>query len=95
MNYDIVNITHYFFLFRFEPKLSVKEYVKRNSHFYFTKLEATIFTNWVWGPRQNKKAIRSIIKPIDKKLFDDKNKRLIPKVITMWKYYSRTLLRLV
>ena len=94
MNYDIVNITHYS-LSRFEPKLSVKEYVKRNSYFYFTKLESTILTNWVWGPRQNKKAIRSIIKPIDKKLFDDKNKKLIPKVITMWKYYSRTLLRLV
>ena len=94
MNYYIVNITHYS-LSRFEPKLSVKDYVKRKSYFYFTKLESMISTIWVWGPRQNKKAIKSIIKPLDKKRFDDKNKKLIPKVITTWKYYSRTLLRLI
>ena len=36
---------------------------------------------------------RSIIKPTDKTRFDDKNKKILPRVITKWKYYIRAILR--
>ena len=67
--------------------------IQRDSQYYLTKLESKILTNWIWGPRQNKEATQTIIKPIDKTLFDQRNKKLVPKVITMWKYYVRSFLR--
>ena len=73
--------------------MSVKDYVRRESYFYFSKLESTILTNWVWGPRQNTEIRESIVKPINKDAFHRKNKKLVPKVITAWKYYIRALLR--
>ena len=87
------NLSKIEFPFRNEPKITLKELVKRDSHYYLTKLESKIFNNWIWGPRQNREATKSIIKPIDKELFDERNKKLIPKVITEWKYYIRTILR--
>ena len=29
-----------------------------------------MLTNWVWGPRQNKEATKTIIKPINRVIFD-------------------------
>ena len=80
---------------RFEPKLSVRDYVRRESYFYFRRLESTILTNWVWGPRQNRQIRESIVKPIDKDIFHRENKKLVPRVLTVWKYYIRALLRSV
>merc|ERR1712198_438745 len=76
-----------------EPKLSMKAWVQRDIHYYLSQLESKILTNWIWGPQQNKELVKSIIKPIDKTLFDERNKKVIPKVVSMWKYYLRSILR--
>ena len=86
------DLGHQTFL-RADSKTTLKEYFKTESAFYYNKLESTILTNWVWGPRQNIEASKLIIKPIDKNIFDEKNIQLIPRIITISKYYIRTLLR--
>ena len=72
----------------------MKAWVQRDIHYYLSQLESKILTNWIWGPQQNKELVKSIIKPIDKTLFDERNKKVIPKVVSMWKYYLRSILRL-
>ena len=78
---------------RADSKIALKDFFKSESSFYYNNLESIILTNWVWGPRQNIEASKLIIKPINKNIFDEKNIKLIPRVITVCKYYIRTLLR--
>ena len=74
-------------------KVSIKDYVKDTASKYFHQLESMILTNWIWGPRQNVEASKLIMKPVNKLSFDEKNRKLIPKVLTLGKYYMRTMLR--
>ena len=55
-----------------DPKLSLKEFVKRECRYYLTQLESKMLTNWIWGPRQNRESHKSILKPIEKVKYDVK-----------------------
>ena len=118
----LVKLTYLLFLLTYiyisnDPKLSLKEFVKRDCRYYLTQLESKMLTNWIWGPRQNRESHKSILKPIEKVkynikqdtahrdnyssllletlkvLFDERNKQIITKVVTMWKFYIQSLLR--
>ena len=107
----------YLFYISNDPKLSLKEFVKRDCRYYLSQLESKMLTKWIWGPRQNRESHKSILKPIEKVkynikqdtahrdnyssllletlkvLFDERNKQIITKVVTMWKFYIQSLLR--
>ena len=114
---NLLIVLTYLFYISNDPKLSLKEFVKRDCRYYLTQLESKMLTNWIWGPRQNRESHKSILKPIEKVkynikqdtahrdnyssllletlkvLFDERNKQIITKVVTMWKFYIQSLLR--
>ena len=53
-------------LFRDDPKLTLKDLVRRDTKYYFNHLESKILTNWIWGPRQNIEVTKTIIQPVEK-----------------------------
>ena len=53
-------------LFRDDPKLTLKDLVRRDTKYYFNHLESKILTNWIWGPRQNMEVTKTIIQPVEK-----------------------------
>ena len=53
-------------MFRDDPKITLKEIVRRDTKYYFTHLESKILTNWIWGPRQNIEVTKTIIQPVEK-----------------------------
>ena len=48
----------------------MKDFVQRESKALFLNLETKMMTNWVFGPRQNKLAVKSLIKPVNRDNFD-------------------------
>ena len=46
--------------------MTLKEFVRREVMYYFNILESKILTNWIWGPRQNIEATKTVIQPIEK-----------------------------
>ena len=55
-----------FIMFRDDPKMTLKELVRRDTKYYFNHLESKILTNWIWGPRQNIEVTKTIIQPVEK-----------------------------
>ena len=53
-------------MFRDDPKLTLKDLVRRDTKYYFNHLESKILTNWIWGPRQNMEVTKTIIQPVEK-----------------------------
>ena len=53
-------------MFRDDPKITLKEFVRRDTKYYFNHLESKILTNWIWGPRQNIEVTKTIIQPVEK-----------------------------
>ena len=53
-------------MLRDDPKMTLKEFVRRDTKYYFNHLESKILTNWIWGPRQNIEVTKTIIQPVEK-----------------------------
>ena len=61
-----------FNMFRDDPKMTLKELVRRDAKYYFNHLESKILTNWIWGPRQNIEVTKTIIQPVEKVRINNK-----------------------
>ena len=74
--------------------LSVKEFVQRKSKALFLNLESQMLNNWVWGPRQNREAAKSVVKPISRDKFDTVFKtKMVKDVLISMKDKIRKLLK--
>lgn len=62
-----------FNMFRDDPKMTLKELVRRDTKYYFSHLESKILTNWIWGPRQNIEVTKTIIQPVEKVRINNKD----------------------
>ena len=63
---NLLIVLTYLFSISNDPKLSLKEFVKRDCRYYLSQLESKMLTKWIWGPRQNRESHKSILKPIEK-----------------------------
>ena len=74
--------------------LSVKEFVQKTSKALFLNLESQMLNNWVWGPRQNREAAKSVIKPISRDKFDKMFKtKMVKNVLVFLKEKIRKVLQ--
>ena len=69
---NLLIVLTYLFYISNDPKLSLKEFVKRDCRYYLSQLESKMLTKWIWGPRQNRESHKSILKPIEKVKYDVK-----------------------
>ena len=74
--------------------LSVKEFVQKKSKALFLNLESQMLNNWVWGPRQNREAAKSVIKPMSRDKFDKMFKtKMVKNVLVFLKEKIRKVLQ--
>ena len=74
--------------------LSVKEFVQKKSKALFLNLESQMLNNWVWGPRQNREAAKSVIKPMSRDKFDKMFKtKMVKNVLVSLKEKIRKVLQ--